>query len=34
LLDRLARCTGEVEVSGRPRPADYTPRLTIPPPAA
>jgi uncharacterized integral membrane protein len=33
-LDRLKRSTGPSELSGQPMPADYTPRLTIPPPAA
>lgn len=33
-LDRLKRRTGAGELPARPMPADYTPRLTIPPPAA
>jgi hypothetical protein len=33
-LDQLKRRTGASELPGRPMPADYTPRLTIPPPAA
>jgi uncharacterized integral membrane protein len=33
-LDRLKRSTGPSELSAQPMPADYTPRLTIPPPAA
>jgi Mn2+/Fe2+ NRAMP family transporter len=33
-LDRLKRRTGSGELPGQPMPADYPPRLTIPPPAA
>jgi len=33
-LDRLKRSTGTGQLPAQPRPADYTPRLTIPPPAA
>jgi uncharacterized integral membrane protein len=33
-LDRLKRRTGAGELPARPMPADYTPRLTISPPAA
>jgi uncharacterized integral membrane protein len=33
-LDRLKRRAGAGELPGQPMPADYTPRLTIPPPAA
>ena len=33
-LDHLKRRSGAGELAGRPMPADYTPRLTIPPPAA
>jgi uncharacterized integral membrane protein len=33
-LDRLKRRAGAGELPARPMPADYTPRLTIPPPAA
>jgi uncharacterized integral membrane protein len=33
-VDRLKRRMGAGELPARPMPADYTPRLTIPPPAA
>jgi uncharacterized integral membrane protein len=33
-LDRVKRSTGTGQLPVQPRPADYTPRLTIPPPAA
>jgi uncharacterized integral membrane protein len=33
-VDQLKRRMGPVEVGSQPLPADYTPRLTIPPPAA
>jgi len=33
-VDQLKRRTGPVEIPAAPMPVEYTPRLTIPPPAA